>query len=175
MSEDFSYPIGKLIPQTSNSSEERMKLIKTLEELPGNMLAAVKGLNQTQLETPYRDGGWTVRQVVNHVADSHMQGYMRFKFALTEIHPSVTAYNQPAWGEFEDARTAPLEISFMLLQALHSRWVIIIKGMKVEDFDRTFELKSETKTLDGSLHLYAWHSLHHVAQIIGLRKRKGWL
>ena len=174
MSDAFSYPIGKLVPQTSNSSQERVQLVKTIKELPSNIRAAVAGLSDSQLETPYRDGGWTVRQVVHHVADSHMQGYVRFKLALTEEHPNVTAYNQPAWGELEDARTAPPEISLKLLEAVHVRWVLIIGAMKNEEFARTFDLKSEIRTLDGALHLYAWHSLHHVAQINGLKQRKAW-
>ena len=175
MSDAFSYPIGKLVPQTTCSSQERQDHIKTLEELPRNLGAAVVGFNAVQLETPYRDGGWTVRQVVHHLADSHMQGYMRFKLALTEDHPFMTTYNQPAWGEFEDTRTAPLEISLKLLEALHVRWVRIATAMKSEEFARTFDLKGETRTLDSALHLYAWHSLHHVAQINSLKQRKGWL
>ncbi len=174
MSDEFSYPIGKLVPQSTNSSEQRVVLIQTLEELPDKIRAVVARLENSQLETPYRDGGWTVRQVVHHVADSHLQALMRFKLALTENHPVVTAYNQPAWGELEDAKNAPLELSLKLLEAVHVRWVVLIRAMKDEDFARTFELKNEPKTLDGMLHLYAWHSLHHVAQINGLKQRKGW-
>jgi uncharacterized damage-inducible protein DinB len=174
VSDAFSYPIGKVVLQTSCSSQERQDHISTLEELPRNLRAAVVGLSAEQLETPYRDGGWTVRQVVHHLADSHMQGYMRFKLALSEDHPFMTTYNQPAWGEFKDARTAPPEISLKLLEALHVRWVLIAKAMKSQDFARTLLVKDETRTLDNALHLYAWHGLHHVAQINTLKQRKAW-
>ena len=175
MSEEFSYPIGKLALRAEYSDQERAEFLVQLQELPKHLRAAVAGLNETQLETPYRDGGWTPRQVVHHVSDSHLQGYMRFKLALTEVNPTVTAYNQPAWGQLADVQTAPLELSLKLLEALHVRWVTLIRGMKTEDFTRTFVIKDETRTLNASLHLYAWHSLHHVAQINGLRMRKGWL
>jgi hypothetical protein len=175
VSEAFSYPIGKMVARAEYSDQERKDFLVQLEELPSLLRAAVAGLNETQLETPYRDGGWTIRQVVHHVPDSHLQGYMRFKLALTENHPTVTAYNQPAWGELADVQTAPLEVSMRLLEALHVRWVTLIRGMKPEDFARTFVIKGETRTLDMTLHLYAWHSLHHVAQINSLRTRKGWL
>jgi uncharacterized damage-inducible protein DinB len=175
VSEEFSYPIGKMIARAEYSDQDRNGFLVQLEELPSKLRAAVTGLNETQLETPYRDGGWTLRQVVHHVPDSHLQGYMRFKLALTEVNPFVTAYNQPAWGELSDAQTAPLEVSMRLLEALHVRWVRLIRGMKTEDFARTFVIKGETRTLDATLHLYAWHSLHHVAQINSLRTRKAWL
>ena len=174
MSQEFSYPIGKFVAQASYTPEDRSGFLGILEKLPTNLREAVSGLSEAQLETPYRDGGWTIRQVVHHVADSHLQAYMRFKLALTEENPFVTAYDQPAWGELEDARTAPPELSLKLLAALHVRWVDVLHGMKVEDFARTFELKSETKTLDTMLHLYAWHGHHHVAQIFQLKLRKGW-
>jgi uncharacterized damage-inducible protein DinB len=172
---DFQYPIGKFATRAEYSDQDRNGFLLNLEQLPSLLRAAVAGLNETQLETPYRDGGWTLRQVVHHVSDSHLQGYIRFKLALTEVNPVVTAYNQPAWGELEDVQTAPLEVSLKLLEALHLRWVKLIRNMKLEDFARTFVIKGETRTLDASLHLYAWHSLHHVAQINGLRTRKGWL
>lgn len=172
---DFQYPTGKFAPRAGYSDQERNGFLVQLEELPKHLWAAVTGLNDTQLETPYRDGGWTLRQVVHHVPDSHLQGYMRFKLALTEENPTVTAYSQPAWGELADVQTAPLEVSIRLLEALHLRWVHLIRGMKVEDFARTFVIKNETRSLNATLHLYAWHSLHHVAQINSLRTRKGWL
>jgi hypothetical protein len=174
VSEEFSYPIGKFVAQSEYSPQDRSSFVQSLEQLPSKLRAAVSGLSQAQLETPYRDGGWTVCQVVHHVADSHLQGYMRFKFALTEEKPTVTAYNQPAWGELSDAKTAPPEVSLKLLEALHVRWVELIRGMKAEDFARDFIIKGEIRSLDASLGLYAWHSLHHVAQINGLRERKGW-
>ncbi len=172
---DFQYPIGKMTAQAEYSDQERNEFLVQLEELPSHLRAAVAGLTDSQLETPYRDGGWTLRQVVHHVPDSHLQGYMRFKLALTEENPTVTAYSQPAWGELSDAQTAPLEVSIKLLEALHLRWVHLIRGMKSEDFTRTFVIKDETRSLNATLHLYAWHSLHHVAQINSLKTRKGWL
>ena len=175
MNEEFSYPIGKLALRAEYSDQERAEFLVQLQELPKHLRAAVADLSETQLETPYRDGGWTLRQVVHHVSDSHLQGYMRFKLALTEVNPTVTAYNQPAWGQLADVQSAPPELSLKLLEALHVRWVTLIRGMKTEDFTRTFVIKDETRTLNASLHLYAWHSLHHVAQIDGLRMRKGWL
>jgi uncharacterized damage-inducible protein DinB len=175
VSEEFSYPIGKMVARAEYSDQERNAFLVQLEELPKHLRAAVTGLTDSQLETPYRDGGWTLRQVVHHVPDSHLQGYMRFKLALTEETPTVTAYSQPAWGELADVQTASLEVSIKLLEALHVLWVTLIRGMKVEDFARTFVIKGETRTLDATLHLYAWHSLHHVAQINSLKTRKGWL
>jgi DinB superfamily len=175
VSEAFSYPIGKMVARAEYSDQDRNGFLLDLEALPSNIRAAVNGLNDAQLETSYRDGGWSVRQVVHHVPDSHLQGYMRFKLALTEENPTVTAYNQPAWGELADVQTAPLELSLNLLEALHVRWVNVIRGMKPEDFAHTFVIKGETRTLDATLHLYAWHSKHHVAQINSLRERKGWL
>jgi DinB superfamily len=175
VSEEYSYPIGKFLARAEYLPEDRTGFLHTLEQLPNNMRTVASGLTETQLETAYRDGGWNVRQVVHHVADSHLQGYMRFKFALTEEFPHVTAYNQPAWGELSDAKTAPLEVSISLLETLHVRWVQLIQNMQPEDFTRGFIIKGETRILDASLHLYAWHSLHHVAQIAELRKRKGWL
>jgi uncharacterized damage-inducible protein DinB len=174
MNEELSYPIGRLEPKTENSSDERTALFKTLEELPGKIRAAVEGCSESQLETPYREGGWNLRQVVHHLADSHVQAYMRFKLALTEENPFVTAYLQPAWGELADAKTAPLELSLTLLEAIHRRWGNVLKTMRHKDFARTYVLKGEVKTLDSALHLYAWHSRHHVAQIVELKRRKGW-
>jgi uncharacterized damage-inducible protein DinB len=175
VSDAFSYPIGKFVARAGYSTEDRNGFLLELEALPRTIRAAVMGLNDSQLETPYRDGGWTLRQVVHHVSDSHLQGYLRFKWALTEDHPTMTAYLQPAWGELADAKTAPLEWSFKLLEALHVRWVTLIRSLKPEDFERTFVIKGETRNLNATLHLYAWHSLHHVAQISSLRERKGWL
>jgi uncharacterized damage-inducible protein DinB len=137
--------------------------------------AAVTGLNDTQLNTEYRPGGWTVRQVVHHLADSHLHSYQRFRNALTQDRPSVNAYPQELWAELVDARSAPVDLSLALLDALHARWVLLLRSMGPAEFARSF-VHSELGpvTLDQNLALYAWHGDHHIAHVTELRKRNGW-
>jgi len=135
----------------------------------------VAGLTEKQLDTPYREGGWTVRQVVHHMADSHLHNLVRFRLALTEDSPAITGYDPAKWAEIPDAKTGPAEVSLALLQAIHDRWVLLLRAMLPADFARTFRRPDgQVVTLDRALQTYAWHGKHHAAQITGLRERMGW-
>jgi hypothetical protein len=137
--------------------------------------AAVAGLNEEQLNTPYRDGGWTVRQVIHHVPESHMNAYIRFKLALTEDDPTIKPYNEAAWAETADVRDTPVEVSLALLDNLHNRWVVLLKSMSDADFSKQFRHPElGVVPLEKNLALYAWHGKHHVAHITSLRERKQW-
>lgn len=172
---DIRYPIGKFEMQETISDQQRQECIRQISEAPVNLRAAVKGLNEQQLNTPYRDGGWTVRQVVHHLPDSHLNAYIRFKLALTEQEPPIKTYHENLWAELHDARTAPVETSLTLLESLHTRWVIFLQSLKPEDFNRTFRHPDQgVKKINMLLQLYAWHGRHHVAQITSLRERAGW-
>ncbi len=143
--------------------------------MPANLRAAVAGLNEEQLATPYRPGGWTVRQVVHHVPDSHMNSYMRFKLAMTEEQPQIRIYHEERWAELEDGRNGPLEISLNLLDWLHQRWVLFLRSLTEDDFKKTFQHPEwGLVPLDKAVGLYAWHGKHHVAHITALRERNGW-
>jgi hypothetical protein len=172
---DLRYPIGRFEYHGESTEEQRRDLIGRVEMAPGRLRGAVEGLTPEQLETPYRPGGWTVRQVVHHVPDSHMNSFCRFRLALTEDNPSVKGYDQERWAELFDSRTAPVENSLALLESLHSRWVLLLRSMSPADFARTF-VHSELGpvTLDRNLALYAWHGDHHIAHIAALRERMGW-
>jgi uncharacterized damage-inducible protein DinB len=172
---DLRYPIGDFKSQASYTDAQRHAMIQDIAELPEKLRAAVSGLNESQLETPYRDGGWTVRQTVHHVADSHVNSYIRFRFAMTEDNPTIKPYNEQTWAELADAKGEPVEVSLKLLEALHHRWVVLLKSFKTEDWKRTM-FHPERGKMDMSviLALYSWHSKHHVAHITELRKRKGW-
>jgi len=172
---DLSYPIGRFACAGESTEEQRGAFIDRIEETPAHMRAAVQGLTPDQLDTPYRPGGWTVRQVVHHVPDSHINCYCRFRLALTEDNPSAKGYDQGAWAELFDSRTAPVDVSLTLLESLHRRWVLLLHSMTAADFARTFQ-HSELGpvTLDRNLALYAWHGDHHVAHITSLRTRMGW-
>lgn len=177
--EDLRYPIGKFewIPAENEEqgANRRVQYIDVLAKLPLNLRAAVQGLTPSQCDTPYRPEGWTVRQVVHHVPDSHMNAYSRFKLALTEDQPAIKGYAEDLWAKLPDTESTPLEVSLQLVAALHARWVELLKGMKSSDFARTL-LHSEhgVMNLDRMLALYAWHSAHHCAHITSLRERKGW-
>jgi hypothetical protein len=172
---DLSYPIGRFNYAGESTAEQRLAFIDRIENTPALLRAAVAGLTAEQLDTPYRPGGWTVRQVIHHVPDSHINSYCRFHLALTEDTPSVKGYDEAAWAELPDARTAPIEVSLALLESLHRRWVLLLRSMTPTDFARTF-LHSELGpvTLDRNLALYAWHGDHHLAHITALRARMGW-
>jgi hypothetical protein len=172
---DLRYPIGPFAYTGESTEEQRRAFIDRIEATPARLRAAVEGLTPEQLDTPYRPGGWTVRQVVHHVPDSHINSYCRFRLALTEDTPSVKGYDQERWAELFDSRSAPVEVSLALLESLHRRWVLLLRSMTPADFARTF-LHSELGpvTLDRNLALYAWHGDHHVAHITSLRARMGW-
>ncbi len=136
---------------------------------------ALKGLADAQIDTPYRDGGWTVRQVIHHLADSHMNSFVRFKLALTEDSPTIKPYNEAAWAETADARALPLAPSLDLIDGLHQRWVVLLESLNDADFGRTFTHPERGQMrLDVNLALYAWHCRHHTAHIVSLRERMGW-
>ncbi|HUI31372.1 MAG TPA: bacillithiol transferase BstA [Candidatus Acidoferrales bacterium] len=173
--EDLSYPIGKFIPEQELTEVKRRQLVDDIAAVPAALRAAVSGLTKMQLDTPYRPGGWTVRQVVHHVPDSHMNAYIRFRLALTENEPMIKPYEQQLWAELPDARTADIEMSLNLLESLHQRWVLLLRSMKPEDFNRKFvHPESGVSILDKTLQMYAWHGKHHVAHITSLKKRMGW-
>ena len=173
--DDLRYPVGRFTPFTSAGVDVRRGAIEQLGALPERMRAAVAGLTDAQLDTPYRPGGWTVRQVVHHVGDSHLNGFNRIKLALTEQAPTVTAYNEKAFADLGDMRL-PVAISLDLLSALHARWIALYEPLREEQFARTFIHPEypEPQTLDRHLQMYAWHSRHHVAHITALRARQGW-
>ena len=172
---DLRYPVGPFKFEGTLSPAERLALIDQIAATPEKMRAAVAGLSEEQLDTPYRPEGWTVRQVVHHVPDSHLNSYVRFKLALTEENPTIRAYDENLWANTDDARTAPVEVSLDLLEALHRRWVLFLRSFGDKDFARTFnhpELGSVS--VDKNVALYAWHGRHHVAHITSLRERMGW-
>jgi len=172
---DLRYPVGKYAPPQEVNPGMRKQAIDTIAQTPAKMRAAVKGLNDTQLDTPYREGGWTVRQVAHHVPDSHMNAYVRFKLALTEDEPTIKPYEEGRWAELADGKSAPIEVSLALLDSLHERWVRLLRSIKTEEFSRTFRHPEHgVRTLDWMLFLYEWHGKHHTAHITELRKQKGW-
>jgi uncharacterized damage-inducible protein DinB len=173
--EKLRYPTGRLVYPESLTPEERRAGIATIAATPERLRAAVAGLSEAQLDTPYRPGGWTVRQVVHHIPDSHMNAYIRFKLALTEEEPTIRGYDQTAWAELPASRTAPVEGSLDLLTSLHESWVRMLTAINPEDWARTYRHpESGTHKLDGLLAVYAWHGPHHTAQITSLRERQGW-
>jgi uncharacterized damage-inducible protein DinB len=172
---DSRYPIGKFHDGKDRSPERRQLLIRDIANLPAQMRAAVTGLGDAQLDTPYREGGWTVRQVVHHVADSHVNAYIRTRWALTEDSPVIKAYDEVTWAELSDAKLGPIEPSLALLQALHLRWVSLLRALPEDAFTRVFiHPESGENTLGRQLELYAWHGQHHIAHITNLRQTQGW-
>lgn len=172
---DPRYPIGRFQRPTSIDAETLQAAVHTIAETPGRLHAAVEGLTAEQLDTPYRDGGWTVRQVVHHVPESHLNAYTRCKLALTEPHPIIRPYDEDAWSRTPDVATTPIGVSLLMLDALHARWVLLLKGLHSAQWARTFHHpESGDWRLDEFAALYAWHGSHHVAQITTLRQRSGW-
>jgi uncharacterized damage-inducible protein DinB len=175
MTSDLRYPIGKFQSEDNLSEARRREMIEQIAGTPGKVRAAVKGFTEKHFDTPYREGGWTVRQLVHHIADSHMNAYMRFKLALTEDEPTIKTYKQESWAETADSRTAPPEASLSLLDGVHHRWAILLRAMSAADFARKFNHPEHGKmTLERLLGLYAWHGRHHTAHITSLREREGW-
>jgi uncharacterized damage-inducible protein DinB len=172
---DPCFPTGPFTFDADVTPDKRRKAIAAIRATPAALRAAVAGLSEAQANTPYRDGGWTVRQVVHHVPESHMNAFTRFKLALTEDNPTIKPYEEDRWAKLGDVARAPLETSLALLDALHERWVILLEVMTAEDFARPLKHPvSGDMTLDRMLQLYAWHGAHHVAHITTLRTREGW-
>jgi uncharacterized damage-inducible protein DinB len=173
--ESKQYPIGKFSFDKDATTAKRSAWIRDIAEMPGKLRLAVKGLSAAQLDTPYREGGWTVRQVVHHLADSHMNSFVRFKLALSETSPTIKPYSQAAWAETADVSGVDIAHSLALLEGLHARWVILLSSLTPEDYQRTFNHpESGLNTLDRALQAYAWHGRHHVAHITTLRNARGW-
>lgn len=172
---DPRYPIGKYIPKpySAHQKDEWLNDIKFLPQLIEN---AVLNMDEAQLQTPYREGGWTVQQVVHHVADSHMNAYCRFKLGLTENHPAIRPYDEKLWSDLKDVNAVPINISITLLYALHTRWHALISDMSIKDWERIVFHPEHNKdmTLWYLLGNYAWHGKHHVAHIVNLREQKNW-
>ena len=172
---DPRYPIGPFTPDPTPGPEARSRHIEQVAALPAKMRTALRGLKPDQLETPYREGGWTLKQVAHHVPDSHMNAYVRFKLALTENVPTIKPYDEAAWAKLKDAEVTSIEVSLSLLEALHIRWVNLLRGMKAEDFNRKLSHpESGVQTLDRMLALYDWHGNHHLAHITTTRERMKW-
>ncbi len=172
---DLAYPIGPCEYPEIVSPEERKAHIEELAAAPARFREAVRGLSDSQLDTPYRPGGWTVRQVIHHVPDSHMNAYVRFRLALTEDQPTIKPYDEKKWAELRDARSEPVAVSLELLEALHHRWVVLLESMSDTDFARRFRHpESGVMRLDTYLAAYGWHCRHHAAHITRLRDRMNW-
>jgi DinB superfamily len=173
---DLRFPIGKFTPIANPDAAQRDAWIADIAATPAALRAAVAGLSPEQLDTPYRPGGWTVRQVVHHVPDSHVNAYVRVKLALTEDEPTVKPYEEARWAELPDARATPVETSLALLESLHGRWVTLLRAMTPDDFARRYRHPEHGRLvpLTEVLGLYAWHGKHHVAHITALRERSGW-
>ncbi|MFJ8526535.1 YfiT family bacillithiol transferase [Bacillus sp. NPDC094106] len=171
---DLRYPIGQFTYEENITEEMIDKWIQEIEDLPHELTKAIKDLDNKQLDTPYRIGGWTVRQVVHHVVDSHMNSYIRFKLALTENNPTIKPYREEKWAELPDSRL-PVDVSLVLLEALHKRWVNLLYSLEATDLEKTFNHPESGETkLAVAIGLYAWHGRHHTTHITSLRKRLGW-
>jgi hypothetical protein len=172
---DLRYPIGKFAYEGPLSQDQKQKCLADIEQAPAKLRAAVANLSPQQFDTPYRPQGWTVRQVVHHVPDSHLNAYIRVKLALTEEEPTIKPYAEDRWAELADTRTTPIDVSLTMLDCLHTRWVELLRSLQPEDWKRTFR-HPEIGALDleKATALYAWHSRHHVAHITALRERNGW-
>jgi hypothetical protein len=173
--DDLRFPIGRFSAPASTLAGVRAANIHTLRELPQRLTTAVSGLDDHQLDTPYRDAGWTVRQVVHHVADSHANAYIRFKLALTEDWPTIKTYDEAAWANLADSRWLPIEPSLAFLTSLHNRWVALLESLSEDDFRKGYEHPEHGRqNLAKVLAMYDWHSRHHTAHITRLRTRQGW-
>jgi DinB superfamily len=171
----LQFPIGKFEKKAALTAAGRVEAIDVIAATPGNLRAAIAGLTPDQLDTPYRPEGWTVRQVVHHVPDSHLNAYIRTKLALTESEPTIKPYKEDLWAKLEDSRSTPIEVSLNLLDAVHHRWVLLLRSLAPADFARAFRHpEMGLMDLDTQVQLYDWHGRHHVAHITSLRKRMGW-
>ena len=174
MSEDLRFPIGKFDSSREVTPELRKEFIQTIADLPEKIIKAIKDLNDEQLDTEYRPEGWTVRQTVHHVADSHLNSYCRFKLALTEENPTIRPYFEDRWAELADSEL-PVDVSLKIIEGIHERWIAMLDSMSEADFKREL-IHPETGewTLEKFLGLYDWHSKHHTAHITKLRERNSW-
>lgn len=177
--EDLRYPIGRFAFEAiaeEKKAEQRASWIAEIEAAPSQLRTAVSDLSKNHLEMPYREGGWTLRQVVHHIVDSHMNSYVRFRWTLTEDKPVIKAYNESLWAELPDAQRAPIDLSLILLEALHARWVYLLKELNETDYQKVFIHPASAKeiSLERNLALYAWHGKHHIAHITSLKEREGW-
>ena len=171
---DSRYPIGKFTRPETISAEDRKVAIQAIAEMPAKLAEALQGLTDAQLDTPYREGGWTVRQLVHHIADSHLNALSRIKLALTEDWPTIYAYDEKAWAELADAK-APAAWSLSLLEGLHARWATLLQSLGEEQWKRGFKHPERgPMTIETATLMYAWHSRHHVAHITKLRESRGW-
>ena len=172
---DLRYPIGKLQRKSVFTPDERRAAVDAIAAAPRQLREAVQGLTDVQLDTPYRPGGWTVRQLVHHVADSHMNAYCRFRLAFTELNPAIKPYDEAKWAELDDARTLPIEVSLTLLNAMHERLVTLLRQSPDDAFQRTVNhLENGPMTVDALLSMYSWHGRHHAAHVTALRERMQW-
>ena len=172
---DERYPIGKFVAQASYTKSELDQHILEIENLPNQLENSLKGLSAQQLDAPYRDGGWTIRQVVHHVADSHMNAYTRMKWSLTEVKPLIKAYDEKAWATTAETKLEPAP-SLLFLKALHTKWCHLMKNLTAEELQREFIHPDSNKAsnLATIIAIYAWHGAHHLAHITALRKKKNW-
>lgn len=173
--EDLKYPVGRFDAGAEVPHIARVKLIDSIAATPRRLRDAVAGMTDTQLDTPYREGGWTVRQVVHHVPDSHLNAYTRFRLALTENGPTIRPYNETLWANLDDAAHAPVDISLDLLDALHRRWTLLLRTLTPEDYQRPLRHPDNgPMTIGTLLRLYEWHGRHHLAHVTGLKSRMKW-
>lgn len=173
---DLRSPIGPFTPDPEPTPEKRTSWIRSLSEHPARLQDLVRGLTSTQLDTPYRPEGWTVRQIVHHLADNQMQGFLRMRWALTEDDPTVKGYDQDDWSSLPDSSGQPIRPSVDLLAALYRRWTYMLTCLEEDDFSRTMTHPAAgTLSLDEALQLYDWHGRHHIAQVTGLAERNGWV
>lgn len=172
---DPRYPVGRFDRNVEATPERRREWIDEIAQTPARFRAAVQGLSDEQLDTPYREGGWTVRQLAHHVPDSHMNAYIRFKLGLTEDNPPIKTYEEALWAQLEDSRATPVESSLRTLELLHERWIILLRSLTDEQWTRTIQHPDwGSLPLQSMLALYAWHGRHHVAHVTALRERMGW-
>jgi len=175
MNTDPRFPIGKFSFEGPLTPQQKQQYLNDIEQTPARLRAAVQGLADEQLNTPYREGGWTVRQVVHHLPDSHVNSYVRFKLALTEDEPTIRPYMEDRWAELPEARSAPIEVSLALLDSLHERWMLFLRSLSDADWKRSFRHPElGLMSLEKTLALYAWHGRHHVAHVTALREKMGW-
>jgi len=172
---DPRYPIGKFTFDGTLTTDQKKQYLNDIQQTPAQLRAAVAGLSQQQLNTPYREGGWTVRQLAHHVPDSHMNAYIRFKLALTENEPTIRPYMEDRWAELPESKQEPIEVSLALLDSLHQRWAMVLRNIADADWKRNFRHpEMGLLSLEKTLALYSWHGRHHVAHVTSLREKMGW-
>ncbi|MCL6603682.1 MAG: putative metal-dependent hydrolase [Paenibacillus sp.] len=172
--DNIRYPLGQFVPKSHLSEEERNQIIQQISGVSLTLKDTLKGLTEDQLQTPYRAGGWTVQQVVHHMADNDMNAYLRLKRALTEVEPLSDSYREDLWAELSDYKDVPIETSISLMELLHSRLTILLRGLQADDFARTLRTQVlGSITIEIALQRFVWHNYHHIAQIQSLRKKNG--